>query len=41
MDELDKATLDGMYNAEVATQDELVGAFFNKLARVAGWTIRW
>ena len=31
MDELDKATLDGMYNAEVATQDELVGAFFNKL----------
>ena len=31
MDELDKVTLDGMYNAEVATQDELVGAFFKKL----------
>ncbi|HCF85243.1 MAG TPA: sulfatase, partial [Ktedonobacter sp.] len=30
-DELDKATLDGMYNAEVATQDELVGAFLKKL----------
>ena len=30
-DDLDKVTLDGMYNAEVATQDELVGAFFNKL----------
>ncbi len=32
MDELDKVTLDGMYNAEVATQDELVGAFFKKLS---------
>jgi arylsulfatase A-like enzyme len=31
MDEVDKETLDGMYNAEVATQDELVGAFFKKL----------
>jgi arylsulfatase A-like enzyme len=31
MDDLDKATLDGMYNAEVATQDELVGAFLHKL----------
>src|SRR2546429_2704872 len=30
-DELDKITLDGMYNAEVATQDELVGAFLDKL----------
>jgi arylsulfatase A-like enzyme len=30
-DKLDKVTLDGMYNAEVATQDELVGAFFDKL----------
>ena len=31
IDELEKATLDGMYNAEVATQDELVGTFFTKL----------
>ena len=31
IDELEKATLDGMYNAEVATQDELVGTFFKKL----------
>ncbi len=31
IDEEDKVTLDGMYNAEVATQDELVGAFLNKL----------
>jgi arylsulfatase A-like enzyme len=31
MDELDKVTLSGMYNAEVATQDELVGAFLKKL----------
>jgi len=31
MDELDKTTLDGMYNAEVATQDELVGTFLKKL----------
>jgi arylsulfatase A-like enzyme len=30
-----KSILDGMYNAEVANQDELVGAFFKKL-RTAG-----
>lgn len=31
LDEEQKATLDGMYNAEVAHQDELVGAFVKKL----------
>ncbi|HLZ58770.1 MAG TPA: sulfatase-like hydrolase/transferase [Ktedonosporobacter sp.] len=31
IDEEQKATLDGMYNAEVASQDELVGAFFEQL----------
>ena len=31
LDEEQKATLDGMYNAEVAYQDELVGAFLQKL----------
>ena len=31
MDEKDKITLDSMYNAEVATQDEQVGAFLKKL----------
>ena len=31
MDEQHKATLDGMYNAEVANQDELVGDFLEKL----------
>lgn len=31
MNEKNKLTLDGMYNAEVAYQDELVGRFFEKL----------
>lgn len=31
IDEQDKITLDGMYNAEVATQDEHVGTFLQKL----------
>lgn len=31
IDEKNKRTLDGMYNAEVARQDELVGAFLKKL----------
>ncbi|HJT57145.1 MAG TPA: sulfatase [Ktedonobacteraceae bacterium] len=31
MDAKEKATLDGMYNAEVANQDEQVGAFLEKL----------
>jgi arylsulfatase A-like enzyme len=31
IDEQHKATLDGMYNAEVANQDELVGTFLQKL----------
>jgi arylsulfatase A-like enzyme len=31
IDEKKKAILDGMYNAEVAHQDELVGAFFKQL----------
>ena len=31
IDEKNKATLDGMYNAEVAHQDELLGAFFKQL----------
>ncbi len=31
IDEPHKATLDGMYNAEVANQDELVGEFLEKL----------
>ena len=35
MDEKYKLTLDGMYNAEVAYQDALVGAFLDKL-RVSG-----
>ncbi len=35
IDELHKATLDGMYNAEVANQDELVGEFLEHL-RVSG-----
>ncbi|MBE9076915.1 sulfatase-like hydrolase/transferase [Romeria aff. gracilis LEGE 07310] len=33
LDEPQKATLDGMYDAEVAHQDSLVGAFFDQLAR--------
>jgi arylsulfatase A-like enzyme len=35
INEYEKTTLDGMYNAEVATQDELVGSFLKKL-RVSG-----
>jgi arylsulfatase A-like enzyme len=35
IDALHKATLDGMYNAEVANQDELVGEFLEKL-RISG-----
>ncbi|MGF1481452.1 MAG: sulfatase [Cyanophyceae cyanobacterium] len=31
LSDLDKATLDGMYNAEVAAQDEQVGKFIQKL----------
>src|SRR2546421_4034718 len=31
LDEEQKVTLDGMYNSEVANQDELVGAFLEKL----------
>lgn len=31
LDGKDKAALDGMYNAEVANQDELIGAFLKKL----------
>lgn len=32
LDERQKATLDGMYDAEVAYQDELLGVFFRRLA---------
>ncbi|GAC1380628.1 MAG: sulfatase [Ktedonobacteraceae bacterium] len=37
MNEEEKVTLDGMYNAEVATQDELVGAFLKKLRASGGF----